>query len=461
MSRLTADLRGMVAAGRPGDTLPSARELVARYRVSPVTVTRALHTLVAEGLVQTRPGHGTFVAARPPAPRRTGAAGGPDLGWQTVALADRVVDDGGLTAMLEPPESGATDLAAGYLDAKLTPARALADALARAGRRPGAWERPPVAGLPALRRVLADQAGVDPADMLVVPGGQAGLSTAFRALVPPGAPVLVETPTYPGAIIAARVAGLRPVPVPTDTDGLRPELLAEAFALTGARMLYCQPAYANPTGAVLAPGRRAAVLDAVRGAGAFLLEDDWARHFGLPGPPPPPLVRDDPDGHVVHLASLTKPVSPSLRIAGLAARGPALTRLRALRAVDELFVAQPLQEAAVEFLTAPAWPRHLSTLRRALTVRRNTLAEALRAAGLDPGRLPGGGLNLWVRLPDGADAAAVARRSARDGVRVLAGDAFHAAEPDGPYLRLTYCAAGPDALAAGARVIADAVSGQT
>src|SRR3954452_3854953 len=64
VSRLTTDLRALVAAGRPGDALPSARELVARYRVSPVTVTRALHTLVAEGLVQTRPGHGTFVAAR-------------------------------------------------------------------------------------------------------------------------------------------------------------------------------------------------------------------------------------------------------------------------------------------------------------------------------------------------------------------------------------------------------------
>src|SRR5690348_6606116 len=61
MARLSADLRGLVAAGRPGDALPSARELVARYRVSPVTVTRALHALVAEGLVQTRPGHGTFV----------------------------------------------------------------------------------------------------------------------------------------------------------------------------------------------------------------------------------------------------------------------------------------------------------------------------------------------------------------------------------------------------------------
>src|SRR5690606_35979851 len=88
-------------------------------------------------------------------------------------------------------------------------------------------------------------------DVLVMGGGQAALAHAFRALAAPGGPVLVETPTYPGALAAARAAGLRVVAVPIDEEGIRPELLAEAFALTGARVFYCQPTLHNPTGATL------------------------------------------------------------------------------------------------------------------------------------------------------------------------------------------------------------------
>ncbi|MFD2349584.1 aminotransferase class I/II-fold pyridoxal phosphate-dependent enzyme [Nonomuraea ferruginea] len=143
-------------------------------------------------------------------------------------------------------------------------------------------------------------------DILVTAGGQSALSMAFRAIAGPGDPVLVESPTYPGAIAAARAAGLRPVPVPMDADGLRPGLLADAFGMTRARLLYCQPTHHNPTGAVLAPPRRREIIDAARAAGAFVIEDDFARHLGHGTPVPPPLLADDRDGTVIYLTSLTK-----------------------------------------------------------------------------------------------------------------------------------------------------------
>ena len=95
----------------------------------------------------------------------------------------------------------------------------------------------------------------DAGDGLVVPGGQAGLATAMRALAQPGSAVLVEVPAYVGALAAAQAARLRPVPVPTDQDGVRADLPDEAFARSGARLLNLQPTYANPTGSVLAPER--------------------------------------------------------------------------------------------------------------------------------------------------------------------------------------------------------------
>ncbi|MCA1655350.1 MAG: PLP-dependent aminotransferase family protein [Pseudonocardiaceae bacterium] len=287
-------------------------------------------------------------------------------------------------------------LSSGYLGDDLQPNRFLATAAARATRRPGAWGRVPPAGLAELRAGFAATIGVDAGDVTVVAGGQSGLSAAFRALAPAGAPVLVEVPTYLGAVAAARAADLRPTPVPTDANGLRPELLAEAFARTGAGVVYTQPTFANPTGTVLAAARRQEVLDVVRAAGAFLIEDDWARHLALDRAAPPPLLRDDRNGHVVYLTSLSKPVAPSLRIGALVARGPAAARLAAIRRVDDLFIARPLQEVAVELFGSPAWPRHLAGLRAVLRERRDALVDAIRRdlPGVELTGVPGGGFHV-------------------------------------------------------------------
>ena len=214
-----------------------------------------------------------------------------------------------------------------------------------------------------------------------------------------------------------------PVPVPSDAHGVRPDLLADALAASGARLVYLQPAVANPHGAVLAPERRAGVLAAVRAAGAFLVEDDAMRDLAFaPERLPPPLARDDPDGHVVHLGSLTKVAAPGLRIGAIAARGPALARLRAARVVEDFFVPGPLQEAAVDLLGAPAWPRHLRRLRAALRERRDALVAAV-AETLGPGRVipPSGGMHVWARLDPGEDDVALAERAYAAGVKVFAG----------------------------------------
>ncbi|UUV31917.1 PLP-dependent aminotransferase family protein [Amycolatopsis roodepoortensis] len=437
-SALVAQLRSLVRSAAAGERLPSSRELIERYRVGPGTVSRAIALLAAEGTVVTRPGSGTYVATKP------AAAGEPlDTAWQTVALTDRSVDTRSLTGVLGPPPEGAILLDGGYPHRSLQATRFLSAALARAGRRPDAWDRAPAAGLAALRSVFAGPAGASPDDVLITAGGQSGLSMAFRAIAAPGSPVLVESPTYPGALAAARAAGLRPVPVPIDDDGVRPDLLAEAFAMTGARLFYCQPAFHNPTGTVLAAERRTRVLDVARAAGAFVLEDDFARYLSHGAAAPRPLITDDRDGTVVHLTSVTKAAAPSLRIGALIARGPVLDRMKAIRRVDDFFVSRPLQEAALELLSAPSWERHVRRLGSELRERCVKAAAAL--AGKCPewtiARLPEGGLHLWVRLPPGSDANALARVARERGVVVGAGERFFATEPSGPFLRLNFAAA--------------------
>ncbi len=418
---------------------------------------RATRQLVAEGLVDAVPGRGLFVAAGPPRPPAV-----PDLSWQAIALGPRPAGEEALQALLAVPPPGAIPLSSGYLDPDLQPLSALGAALARAARHPGTWDRGPVEGRADLRAWFARESGglLRADDLVICPGGQAALSTAFRALTAPGEAILVESPTYLGALAAALAAGRQVVPVPVDADGVRPELLAAAFQRTGARLFYCQPRYANPHGAVLHPDRRPAVLAAVRAAGAFLIEDDYARDLSIEGEELPPLAADDVDGHVVYLRSLTKSAAPGLRVAALGAQGPAGMRLRAARSLDDFFVAGPLQQAALELVTAPGWQRHRRALRAALRERRDALRDALRRhlPEVRPVTVPRGGLHLWVRLPDDLDDVALTTAAAAEAVVISAGRPWYAAEPPAPHLRLSYAAAPPPVLDEGVRRLARAVA---
>ncbi|MFE4996563.1 PLP-dependent aminotransferase family protein [Streptomyces mirabilis] len=448
---LANQLRQELDRYSPGGKLPSSRALVERFRVSPVTVSRALAQLAAEGLLVTRPGAGAF-RAHP----CTSAAPAGDTSWQEVTLSadaatelvPRTVDASGVLASLAAPPPGVVEFNGGYLHPSLQPERAMGAALSRAGRRPGAWSRPPMEGLTELREWFARGIGgaITAAEVLVTAGGQSALTTALKALAPPGAPVLVESPTYPGMLAIARAAGLRPVPVPVDADGVKPDLLADAFRATGARVFVCQPLFQNPTGAVLAPERRAEVVRIAREAGAFVIEDDFVRRLVHEdaGPLPRPLASEDPDGVVVHVSSLTKATSPSFRVSALAARGPVLERLRAIQVVDTFFVPRPLQEAALELVGSPAWPRHLRAVSAELRNRRDTMTTALRLTlpELALPHVPSGGYHLWLRLPDGADESALVSAALREGVAVAPGRPYFSAEPPAGHVRLSFAAVG-------------------
>ncbi len=298
--------------------------------------------------------------------------------------------------------------------------------------------------------------GTRPHDVVICPGGQAAIAGVFRALAAPGAAVLVESPTYIGALTAARAAGLRLVPVPSDAQGVRPEMLQAAFAASGARVFYCQPTYANPSGASLAMERRRAIVEHVVAAGAFLIEDDWARDLALDGTAPPPLAATDRDGHVVYIRSLTKPAAAGLRIAAICARGAALSRLKSMRTIDDFFVAGPLQEAALQLVTSPSWPRHLRAVTAALRERRAALVAAVhKHFGRDSlAVVPGGGFHLWLRLPDEISDSDVAVRAAQAGLIVSPGHHWFPAEPPGSFLRLSFVGAAPDVLASGVATLA-------
>ncbi|MFE2018768.1 aminotransferase class I/II-fold pyridoxal phosphate-dependent enzyme [Streptomyces sp. NPDC059499] len=198
-----------------------------------------------------------------------------------------------------------------------------------------------------------------------------------------------------------------------------------------------------------------------RASGAFVLEDDFARHLGHGGAVPRPLVADDRDGTVVHVTSLTKPAAPSLRIGALVARGPVMERMRAVRLVDDFFVTRPLQEAALEVLSSPSWDRHIRSLGTALRERCAVLAAAVaqEIPGATLAGLPTGGLHLWLRLPSGVDDIALTGAARQRGVAVSAGSRYFATEPPAAHLRIGFAAAaGQSELTEGVRRLGAALT---
>ena len=450
-------LQEWIGSAPAGAQLPSTRRLVEQHAASPVTVQRALRTLGSQGLVESRPGVGTFVRARR-------AVRVPDHGWQTAAIGSPRSAMPAVAAALRTAPPGARELHSGYPEPDLLPVRLVRGALARAARSAAAVSRPPSAGHPELRAwfatELAESARADVAapgsdDVVIVPGSQSGLTSVFRALVPPGRPLLIESPTYWGAILAAHQVGARLAPVRSDMTGPDPAELDRVFRETGARALYVQPNYANPTGAQWSTERAEEILEVVRSHDAFLIEDDWAHEFGIDSDPHP-VAGHDESGHVVYLRSLTKSVSPSVRVGAVVARGPVRERLLADRTAESMYVSDLLQQAALEIVSDPGWRTHLRRLRPALRARRDLLAQALRdhAPEVHVADVPAGGLHLWARLPQGADVAGVVRRCESEGVYVAPGDEWFPAEPSGPFLRLNFTGPGPAGFAEAARTIA-------
>lgn len=453
---MAEDLAQVVTDLSPGERLPGTREIQRRYAVSPLTVQHALEILRGRGLVDVRPGRGTFVAG----PRVPKTMPEIDLSWQTTALGAALPGHQAIVQISQVPPAGALNLRNAYLDPDLQPLGLLAAATSRAARRTTSWTWTGNTGMPDLRAYLAAEHDhlAHPDDVVIVSGGQSGMATVLGALGRRGQQVLVESPTFPGVVAAASNAGLEVVPVPTDDAGVLPNALADAFARTRAVAFYCQPRLANPTGVSLSEERRQAVVDIAARHGAFVIEDDYLRDLDPTGAPT--LYSRSPAGHVIYVRSLTKIISPGVRIAAIVSRGPVAQRIAAVATATQLAVSPLLQQVALDVLSSAGWKRHVAGLRREIADRRATVWAAVATAlpGVPQPFAGAAAPFAWIALPDGIDEDEVVRATLARGYYVYAGRLFFPAEPTGPYVRFVVTTATPPVLQAGVAALGAAVA---
>jgi DNA-binding transcriptional MocR family regulator len=442
---LAARLRALIDDGTlpPGAALPPDRRLSAILAVGRSTVVAAYEVLRAEGRIVRRQGSGTRVAGKPATPVRD-AHGTPvgDVHGTPVFLHLLEPRDGVILLACAAPDAPPPE----YL-------RACADVLPRLAAITDDIGYYP-AGHPALRRAIASYyAGrgvpTEPDEIMVTGGAQQALSLLARAFVRPGERVLVENPSYPGALEAFREEAAVLCPLPVGLAGF------EAAARRHRPCLaYAIPTYHNPTGAVLPALHRRRLATTAASARVPLVDDEVIAHLGFPGEPepPPPLAAYAPDW-VISAGSLSKIVWGGLRIGWIRAPVPVISRLARLRAVHDLGGNVLAQLAAAELV-----PQLDALRRRQAAVRqagyRHMRAELARH--LPDWQVPSvrGGQTLWVQLPRG-DGVSFAQAAIRRGVAVLPGTSLDAAGGSEDYLRLHF-ATSPEVLTEAVRRLATA-----
>jgi GntR family transcriptional regulator/MocR family aminotransferase len=440
--QLTAALRDAIAAGRlaPGTRLPSSRDLAVGLKLSRGVVVGAYEQLIAEGRLVTRRGAGTTVAAAEAAPRLPG----PPPPSELVQVGFR------------PLRPGLPDLG---MFPRATWRRSYERALAAASDADLAYGDP--AGAPALRAELASYLGrvraarLDADGIVVTTGAAQAFALVAQLLVGLGADAIgLEDPGSPGIRGHLEAHGLRLQPVPVDADGFD----VAALERTSLRAVFVTPAHQFPTGVVLAPHRRAALVDWARRTGGLVVEDDYDAEFRYDRDPVGCLQGLAPRA-VAYLGSVSKALAPALRLGWLAVPPDHRAAVHARKAAADLGGPVLEQLAFADLLATGGYDRHLRRARRAHRQRRDALVAALGRHL--PGVRVGGvaaGLHLVVELPDGVDDVAVAARAHDEGLGPLPLSSTRLGEPGPPGLILGYAGQTPDRLAGAVQRLAALVA---
>jgi DNA-binding transcriptional MocR family regulator len=430
--RVMATVRQRIAgrALTPGAKLPSVRSLAATLSVSTSTVVDAYERLVAEGAIVSRPGSGFYVAnqAAPFSP----AEAGPKL--------DRAIDPFWISR--QSLESGEDTLkpGCGWLPPAWLPEEAMRRALRTLSRaEPSALaDYGTPLGLAPLRRLIARRMGergmeASPDEIMLTESGTQAIDLLCRLLIGPGDTILVDDPCYFNfhALLRAHRAVI--VGVPYTANG--PDLAAMAAIVAEHRpkLYITNSAIHNPTGAVLSPVSAHRVLKIAEEFDLTIIEDDIFADFE--SVTAPRLAAFDGLERVVHIGSFSKTLSAAARCGFIAARPDWIEGLTDLKIATSFAGGRMTEEIVHAALSDGGYRKHVEGLRVRLAKAMAEVEGRLAGLGITPVLRPQSGMFLWCRLPDGADAAEVARASLKRGIVLAPGNAFSLSQTASSHMR--------------------------
>ena len=298
---------------------------------------------------------------------------------------------------------------------------------------------------------------VDASQVLITTGSQQGLDLIAKVLIDADSRILVETPTYLGALQAFTPMEPEVVSVDTDDEGVLIDDLKAKSA--GARFLYVLPNYQNPTGRTMSEERRAALSAAAAEIGLPIVEDNPYGDLWFDAPPPLPLTARNPEG-CVYLGSFSKVLAPGLRLGFMVAPADLMPKLLQAKQAADLHSPGFNQRMIAEVMQGGFLDRHVPTIRALYKSQRDAMLAALsrEMAGLDVvWNKPVGGMFLWARLPEGMRAVELLPKAVDKGVAFVPGAAFYADHADPRTLRLSFVTASVDQINTGIAALAAAI----
>jgi GntR family transcriptional regulator/MocR family aminotransferase len=429
-TQLCGGFRRAIRAGvlRPGTRVPSSRALAVDLRISRTTVVLAYDQLIAEGVLATRAGSGTFVASVPggalpgSSGRRTSAH--PSLSRRGTTLGSMASIAWKLGAAPRPFRLGtpALDLLPLHAWTQLATRRLKRITLAQLDYRDAAGEL-------SLRTAIAEhvrrvRGAACTADQVIVVGGaQHGLDLICRLLLDPGDTAWLEEPGYPGAQAALAGAGARIIPVPVDGDGL--DVAAGIRRAPAARLAYVTPSHQFPLGVPMALPRRLALLAWARRARAWIVEDDYDCGFHYGSQPMPCLQGLDVDGRVIYVGTFSKTLFPALRLGYVVVPSDLFSAMTTARSASGFHPPGLEQGVLADLMEAGIFERHLRRMRREYGRRLAALTDAAErhGRGLFTLRPVTTGLHAIADL-HGVDDQAAFREAHAHGVEVMPVSAY-------------------------------------
>ena len=292
-------------------------------------------------------------------------------------------------------------------------------------------------------RYSVNGAHIRPTQVLITTGSQQALDLLGKTLVDPGSRVLVETPTYLGALQSFSLFEPHYVQVPTDESGLIPEAL-DAALTANARLLYAQPNFQNPTGRRLPLERRRALAAFAQKAPFPVIEDDPYGALDYAGAPLPTLLSMAPE-HIVHLGSFSKVLAPGLRVGYIIAPEELHFKLVQAKQATDLHTPSLTQRIVYEVVKDGFLDQHVPTIRALYRDQCEAMLRALERhmpAGVEWNR-PEGGMFVWVKLPQHIDSMKLLEQAIAQNVAFVPGGPFFANEAEHNTMRLSFVTVPP------------------
>lgn len=438
-------IRTLIANGTliPDEKLPPIRSLAERLGVNNVTVINAYKALESNGYVYSKAGSGTFVRS-------------------SRSLPPSMIVGAKPTGIIPSQDECLIDFSTSTPNDELFPIGDFKDVLNQVLDRDGgkAFSYQEPQGYYPLREALQSyfkDNGISSSldDIHIISGAQQGIDIAAKTTVGFNDTIVIESPTYAGAIAVFRSRGANIVEIPMEEDGMDTEELEQVLKSTRVKLVYVMTSYQNPTGVSYSEDKKLQLLWLAHKYDTYILEDDYLSELSFSGRVTMPIKALDGNDRVIYIKSFSKIFMPGLRLGAVIAPAVLRNDILSSKQTTDISSSSLMQRAFDLYLRKKKWHSHIRYMQDAYKERYEAMKEAIRVEFPEAEYMdPEGGIHMWVKTP--VDSSVLGAAARNMGVVIAPGSVFYVDERKSQYFRLSFAAENKQSIERGIRLLKEA-----